>query len=77
MVLSGLSRLIENECENDFEFEYDLDKILHPDSPSEQNYTACWKPAGCTRGQKLLVVIPYRNREQALKTSIPVLHRKM
>ena len=67
----------DNECDNNFNFNYNLDALLHSNQtePSlQQNYTACWRPLDCSRGQRTLLIIPYRNREPALRVSIPVLH---
>ena len=48
----------DNECENNFTFPYDLPQLL--DSNLEYPKDACWKPGDCQRGQRILVIIPYR-----------------
>ena len=48
----------DNECDNNFTFAHDLPQLL--DSNLEYPNDACWKPKECQRGQRILVIIPYR-----------------
>ena len=48
----------DDECDNNFTFSYDLPVLL--ESKLEYPKDACWKPDDCQRGQRILVIIPYR-----------------
>lgn len=71
--------IAQNECSPTPFLDYDMNKTLaqiqNGTFKDKFSYSSpCWKPVTCDRWQKTLVVIPYRNREAALKVSVPLLH---
>jgi hypothetical protein len=70
----------ENECSNNFTFEYNMNETLKglnedPQILPDYEHQACWSPGEtCDRWQRILVVIPYRDRAKSLSISVPIIH---